>query len=72
MVQIDGILKTWAPFILERMINLVDVDLVREVLNQTIERIKERVEETDTEWDDRIVLPLLEILKLVIEEKDER
>ena len=67
-----GIMAQWAPMIIERLIDLVDADLMREVLTQAIEKMKERIVETETSWDDRVLLPLLEILKLVVEEPNQR
>lgn len=69
-MRLDGVFRNWSPFILERLLDLVDENLMREVLTQAIEGLKTKVVGSETKWDDRIILPLLEILLLIVDEKD--
>jgi len=63
-MKLSGITATWLPIIVERMMDLVDEDLIERILNQAIERIEKAIERSENKWDDRIILPLLEIVKL--------
>jgi len=70
-MKLTGLVLTWLPKILERVLEIVDDDLVDEIINQSIERMQKLIEQSENSWDDRIILPLLEIIKLARMEKRE-
>lgn len=69
-MRLNRALNTWAPFVLDRLVDLVDEDLMRQVLTQAIEGIKGSILDSKTKWDDRLVLPILEMMLVIIEERE--
>lgn len=72
-MKISGILANYAPYVLQRVLDLVDPDLIDQVVNQAIEKMEQIVLDSENKIDDTCVLPVLKMMKLILdEEKDEQ
>jgi len=70
-MSLTGLVLQWLPRIVERLLDTVDDDLLDKVIDQGIERMQTLIEQSENNLDDRIILPLLEVIKLARMEKRE-